>query len=156
MDGPVCDDRRGRMADLSAGETTALPMQLWLAQMVLNFLWSPFFFGLHCITIALGIILGLQAVICGFIWVQWRENRSAALLFIICSMGRVRVPAKLCDLSSELTRPWQGPTQLKPLVSCSKLLTRLKRCRTVASYRKINGPFLFRGRTKRQSAAPPH
>jgi len=64
------------------GETTALPMQLWLAQMVLNFLWSPFFFGLHCITIALAIIFGLLAVVCGFIWVQWRENRPAALLFV--------------------------------------------------------------------------
>ena len=28
-------------------ETTALPMQLWLAQMILNFLWSPMFFTLH-------------------------------------------------------------------------------------------------------------
>ena len=63
-------------------ETTALPMQLWLAQMILNFLWSPIFFTLHHIAFALAIILTLLAVIVGFIWVQWRENRPAAVLFI--------------------------------------------------------------------------
>jgi len=63
-------------------ETTALPMQLWLAQMILNFLWSPVFFTLHHMTFALAIILTLLAVIVGFIWVQWRENRVAAGLFI--------------------------------------------------------------------------
>jgi tryptophan-rich sensory protein len=31
---------------------------------------------------ALAIILTLLAVIVGFIWVQWRENRPAAVLFI--------------------------------------------------------------------------
>jgi len=63
-------------------ETTALPMQLWLAQMILNFLWSPVFFTLHHMTFALAIILTLLAVIAGFIWVQWDENRVAAVLFI--------------------------------------------------------------------------
>ena len=63
-------------------ETTALPMQLWLAQMILNFLWSPVFFTLHHMTFALAIILTLLAVIVGFIWVQWGENRVAAVLFI--------------------------------------------------------------------------
>ena len=63
-------------------ETTALPMQLWLAQMILNFLWSPVFFTLHHMTFALAIILTLLAVIVGFIWVQWDENRVAAVLFI--------------------------------------------------------------------------
>ena len=63
-------------------ETTALPMQLWLAQMILNFLWSPIFFTLHHIAFALAIILTLLAVIVGFIWVQWRENRPAAVLII--------------------------------------------------------------------------
>ena len=63
-------------------ETTALPMQLWLAQMILNFLWSPVFFTLHHMTFALAIILTLLAVIVGFIWVQWGENRVAAGLFV--------------------------------------------------------------------------
>jgi tryptophan-rich sensory protein len=63
-------------------DATALPMQLWLAQMILNFLWSPVFFTLHHMTFALAIILTLLAVIASFIWVQWRENRLAAALFI--------------------------------------------------------------------------
>jgi translocator protein len=63
-------------------DATALPMQLWLVQMILNFVWSPVFFTLHHIAFALAIILTLLAVIVGFIWVQWRENRFAAALFI--------------------------------------------------------------------------
>jgi len=52
-----------------------------LAQMILNFLWSPIFFTLHNVAFALAIILTLLAVIVGFIWVQC-ENRLAAVLFI--------------------------------------------------------------------------
>ena len=63
-------------------DATALPMQLWLAQMILNFIWSPVFFTLHYIALALAIILTLFAVIVSFVWVQWRENRLAAVLFI--------------------------------------------------------------------------
>jgi hypothetical protein len=40
------------------------------------------FFTLHHIAFALAIILTLLAVILGFIWMKWRENRFAAVLFI--------------------------------------------------------------------------
>ena len=63
-------------------DATSLPMQLWLVQMILNFVWSPVFFTLHHIAFALAIILTLFAVIVGFIWVQWSENRLVAALFI--------------------------------------------------------------------------
>lgn len=63
-------------------KTTALPMQLWFAQMALNFMWSPTVFTLHSLAFGLAIILTLLALIVGFIAVQWRENRTAALLFI--------------------------------------------------------------------------
>jgi translocator protein len=63
-------------------DAMAPPMQLWLAQIILNFLWSPVFFTVHHMTLALAIILTLLAVIVSFIWVQWRENRVAAALFI--------------------------------------------------------------------------
>lgn len=63
-------------------DATALPMQLWLAQMILNLLWSPIFFTLHHMRFALAIILTLLAVIVSFFWVQWHENRVAAALFI--------------------------------------------------------------------------
>ena len=82
LDGPLCDDRSRGLRTYLQEETTALPMQLWLAQMILNFLWSPIFFTLHHIAFALAIILTLLAVIVGFIWVQWRENRPAAVLII--------------------------------------------------------------------------
>ena len=63
-------------------DTKALPMQLWLAQMLLNFLWSPVFFTLHNMTLALAIILTLLGVIVSFIWVQARGNQIAAVLFV--------------------------------------------------------------------------
>ena len=62
-------------------DATSLPMQLWLVQMILNFVWSPVFFTLHHIAFALAIILTLFSVIVELIWVQWRENLLVAALF---------------------------------------------------------------------------
>ena len=63
-------------------KVTALPMQFWFAQMALNFMWSPTVFTLHSLAVGLVIILMMLAFIVGFVFVQWRENRIAALLFI--------------------------------------------------------------------------
>lgn len=63
-------------------KVTALPMQLWFAQMALNFMWSPTVFTLHSLAFGLAIILTMLALIVGFIVVQWRQNRIAALLFL--------------------------------------------------------------------------
>ncbi len=57
-------------------------MKLWFVQMALNFLWSPFFFGLEKPLIALVIILGMLIVILAFIANRWQRDRIAALLFI--------------------------------------------------------------------------
>jgi len=54
---------------------------LWALQMTLNFAWSPLFFSLHRIDVALAIILALLSAILAFIWCQWRADRVAALLF---------------------------------------------------------------------------
>ena len=59
-----------------------LALQLWFAQMLLNFSWSPVFFRLHKMGLGLAIILTLLATIVGFIAVQIRENRLAAGLFV--------------------------------------------------------------------------
>ncbi len=57
-------------------------MAAWVAQMALNFLWSPVFFGIHRIGLALGIIVALLVAIAAFIALQWRTDRLAALLFV--------------------------------------------------------------------------
>lgn len=57
-------------------------MKLWLLQMALNFAWSPIFFSLHRIGLALAVIAALFATIVAFLLRQWRADRVAALLFI--------------------------------------------------------------------------
>jgi translocator protein len=57
-------------------------MRLWALQMVLNFAWSPIFFSLHRIGIALAVIVSLLAAIVAFVLRQWSADRLAAVLFI--------------------------------------------------------------------------
>ncbi len=57
-------------------------MLIWAGQMVANFLWSPFFFGLRMPPVALVVILALLALIIAFIRNRWNADRIAALLFL--------------------------------------------------------------------------
>lgn len=57
-------------------------MRVWLAQLLLNFLWSPTFFGLHRPGSALLVILLLLVAILAFIALARRRDRVAAWLFV--------------------------------------------------------------------------
>ncbi|MDI7864562.1 tryptophan-rich sensory protein [Rhizobiaceae bacterium n13] len=57
-------------------------MNAWLTQLVLNFLWSPLFFGLEMPVLALMVIVALLAAIVVFIAARWDKDRFAALLFV--------------------------------------------------------------------------
>jgi len=55
---------------------------LWLAQMALNFAWTPAFFLLHRPAVALVIVAALFVVILVFIRARWTADRVSALLFV--------------------------------------------------------------------------
>ena len=55
---------------------------LWVAQMALNFAWTPAFFVLHRPSLALAIIAALLAVILAFIKMKWPQDRVSAGLFV--------------------------------------------------------------------------
>jgi tryptophan-rich sensory protein len=57
-------------------------MQIWFAQIALNMLWSPAFFGLEAPGLALLVIVGLLVTILGFIWQAGPIDRVARLLFV--------------------------------------------------------------------------
>lgn len=56
-------------------------MQAWFAQMVLNFLWSPAFFGLQSPGLGLMVIVPLLGLIVTFIVINRTRDRVSALLF---------------------------------------------------------------------------
>lgn len=58
------------------------PQQFWWAQLVLNFLWSPSFFGFQQMGLALVVIVLLLISIIGFIKVSWNSERTSAVLFL--------------------------------------------------------------------------
>ncbi|MDO1580733.1 TspO/MBR family protein [Rhizobium oryzicola] len=63
-------------------EGFSVRIKIWLAQMMLNFLWSPAFFGLHSTGLGLVVILPMLAAIILFIATSWRADRVSALLFL--------------------------------------------------------------------------
>lgn len=57
-------------------------MKTWFVQMVLNFLWSPAFFGLESPLLALIVIVPMLVSIIVFIRQAWQPDRVSALCFL--------------------------------------------------------------------------
>lgn len=57
-------------------------MQVWFVQMILNYLWSPAFFGLQNPALGLAVVICLLGTILVFIRLSRTIDRPAALLFI--------------------------------------------------------------------------
>ncbi|TRB08560.1 tryptophan-rich sensory protein [Agrobacterium tumefaciens] len=57
-------------------------MRLWFTQMVLNFLWSPIFFGMQSPAGALIIIIPMLVCIFAFIALTYRRDRISMWLFV--------------------------------------------------------------------------
>lgn len=57
-------------------------MKLWIAQTVLNWLWSPMFFGVKAPWLALVTIVAMLATIIAFILQARKHDRTSAALFV--------------------------------------------------------------------------
>jgi len=57
-------------------------MAAWAAQLALNFLWSPVFFGAQRPGAALIVLIALLAAIIAFIALSWPRDRLSAALFL--------------------------------------------------------------------------
>ncbi len=57
-------------------------MSLWWTQLLLNFLWTPVFFGTHSVGMALIVITFLVANVAAYIFSVRKNDRLSAVLFL--------------------------------------------------------------------------
>ncbi|MBI1210693.1 MAG: tryptophan-rich sensory protein [Alphaproteobacteria bacterium] len=65
-----------------AAAPRSIAMLLWSVALILNFLWSPAFFGAHLIGAALLVVGSLFVAVVLFIPTAWPHSRTAAVLFV--------------------------------------------------------------------------
>ncbi|WP_134678591.1 tryptophan-rich sensory protein TspO [Paracoccus ravus] len=70
-------------ARLAVRPETGMVLALWSAQIALNTLWTPVFFGAHRLDWALGVIVALWVVVAAMTFAAFRHDVFAALLFLI-------------------------------------------------------------------------
>jgi len=63
-------------------EPNGTGMKLWYAQMALNWVWSPVWFGLHLIWPAFFVIVAIDVLVLAFIANRWSRDRLSAWLFV--------------------------------------------------------------------------
>lgn len=61
---------------------TGLALSLWIAQLIVNGLWTWLFFGMHRIDLALADMLLLDTLIIAMIFMFYRIDRTAAYLLL--------------------------------------------------------------------------
>lgn len=57
-------------------------IKFWCVQMLLNFIWSPVFFGWQMVGSAMIICLAILFTTVGFIFKSWKADQLSAILFI--------------------------------------------------------------------------
>ena len=60
----------------------SLAMGLWVIQMLLNWAWSPSFFGAENLWLGLAVIVPMLIAILAFITERWNRDRASAFLFM--------------------------------------------------------------------------
>ncbi|MDX1924735.1 MAG: TspO/MBR family protein [Rickettsiaceae bacterium] len=55
---------------------------LYVAQLILNWSWTPLFFGYHLSGLSLVVLVAMDILVCALICIAWQKMRAASLLMI--------------------------------------------------------------------------
>lgn len=70
------------MAFLWNQRRTFKVMSLFFVQFILNVSWNYFFFGLHWISVALAILIGLTIIVAAFLFTYYKDLKLKSLLIL--------------------------------------------------------------------------